>query len=109
MHTMGYRTMRFGAGLLSGSAGRAAFYRSFRELRGGVLTGSISGTVEDSQGALVSGAKVSAKQLATNREYTAGSTTAGNISCVICLRALTTCGSRPLGFGFMKARVLLSQ
>ena len=46
----------------------------------GIVTGSISGSVEDASGALVSGAKISAKHLATNREYTTESTTAGIIS-----------------------------
>lgn len=45
----------------------------------GIVTGSISGTVEDALGALVSGAKVSAKHLDTNREYTTESTSAGAI------------------------------
>src|SRR5215813_4175887 len=35
----------------------------------GHVTGSISGTVEDAQGAVVSNAKITAKELATNREY----------------------------------------
>jgi Carboxypeptidase regulatory-like domain/TonB dependent receptor/TonB-dependent Receptor Plug Domain len=46
----------------------------------GIVTGSISGSVEDASGALVSGAKISAKHLATNREYSTDSTTAGVIS-----------------------------
>jgi outer membrane receptor protein involved in Fe transport len=46
----------------------------------GIVTGSISGTVEDSSGALVSGAKISAKQLATDREYVTESTSTGNVS-----------------------------
>jgi outer membrane receptor protein involved in Fe transport len=45
----------------------------------GIVTGSISGTVEDQQGAMVSGAKVTARQLATNREYTGTSSHAGAI------------------------------
>src|SRR5438270_2232639 len=40
----------------------------------GIVTGSISGTVEDPSGAVVSGAKVSARHLATNREYTTETT-----------------------------------
>jgi len=35
----------------------------------GIVTGSISGTVEDAQGAVVNNAKVTAKDVATNREY----------------------------------------
>jgi hypothetical protein len=35
----------------------------------GIVTGSISGVVQDPQGAVVAGAKVSAKHLATNREF----------------------------------------
>src|SRR6266404_9817348 len=35
----------------------------------GIVTGSISGTVEDAQGAVVTNAKVTAKDTATNREY----------------------------------------
>lgn len=46
----------------------------------GIVTGSISGTVEDASGALVSGAKISATQLTTNRLYTTESTSAGVIS-----------------------------
>src|SRR6476660_428173 len=45
-----------------------------------IVTGSISGTVEDASGALVSGAKISATQLTTNRLYTTESTSAGVIS-----------------------------
>ena len=33
----------------------------------GIVTGSISGTVEDAQGAVVTTAKVTAKDVATNR------------------------------------------
>jgi outer membrane receptor protein involved in Fe transport len=43
----------------------------------GIVTGSISGIVQDPQGALVSGAKVTATQLSTNRQYTAESSRAG--------------------------------
>jgi outer membrane receptor protein involved in Fe transport len=43
----------------------------------GIVTGSISGTVEDPQGAVVSGAKIIATQLATNRQYLATTTHAG--------------------------------
>jgi outer membrane receptor protein involved in Fe transport len=43
----------------------------------GIVTGSISGTVEDAQGAVVNGAKVSAKHVATNREFTATTTATG--------------------------------
>ena len=46
----------------------------------GIVTGSISGTIEDSSGALVSGAKISAKQIATDREYSTESTSTGNVS-----------------------------
>lgn len=35
----------------------------------GIVTGTISGTVEDPQGAVLTGAKVTAKHLATNREF----------------------------------------
>ena len=43
----------------------------------GIVTGSISGTVQDSQGAVVVGAKVTATQLTTNRQYVAETTSAG--------------------------------
>ncbi|PYY04859.1 MAG: hypothetical protein DMG69_28760 [Acidobacteria bacterium] len=46
----------------------------------GIVTGSISGTVEDPSGAVVSGAKVSARHLATNREYTTETTASGLVS-----------------------------
>jgi outer membrane receptor protein involved in Fe transport len=46
----------------------------------GIVTGSISGIATDSSGALVSGAKITAKHLATNREYTTESTGNGLIS-----------------------------
>src|SRR3954468_10718628 len=46
----------------------------------GIVTGSISGTAQDPQGALISGAKITATHLATNRQYTAESTSAGPIS-----------------------------
>jgi outer membrane receptor protein involved in Fe transport len=50
----------------------------------GIVTGSISGTVEDAQGAVVPGAKITATELSTNREYTTVSTSAG----VVALRGL---------------------
>ena len=50
----------------------------------GIVTGSISGTVQDPQGAIIPGAKVTAKHVATNRDYFTESTSAGLIS----LRAL---------------------
>jgi len=43
----------------------------------GIVTGSMSGTVEDAQGAVVNGAKVTAVDLATNREFTAQTSDAG--------------------------------
>ena len=46
----------------------------------GIVTGSISGTVEDPAGAVVAGAKVTATHLATNREYTAETTSTGNFN-----------------------------
>ncbi len=46
----------------------------------GIVTGSISGTVQDPQGAVVSGAKVTAKQLDTNREYTGETNATGGFS-----------------------------
>ena len=46
----------------------------------GIVTGSISGTVEDASGAVISGAKVTATEVATNREYATESTSAGVIS-----------------------------
>lgn len=46
----------------------------------GIVTGSISGTVQDASGALVAGAKISARHLATNRAYTTEATSAGIIS-----------------------------
>jgi Carboxypeptidase regulatory-like domain/TonB dependent receptor/TonB-dependent Receptor Plug Domain len=46
----------------------------------GIVTGSISGSVEDASGALVPGAKISARELSTNRVYTTSSTSAGIIS-----------------------------
>ena len=52
----------------------------------GIVTGSISGTVEDPQGALVQGAMVAVTHLATNRQFTTQSNSAG----VISLRSLPT-------------------
>lgn len=46
----------------------------------GIVTGSISGAVSDPQGAVVSGAKVLAKHLATNREFSAETNAAGLFS-----------------------------
>ena len=43
----------------------------------GIVTGSISGTVEDAQGAVLNNAKVMAKEAATNREYTGQTSDAG--------------------------------
>jgi hypothetical protein len=44
----------------------------------GIVTGSISGTVEDAQGAVVTNAKVTATEAATNRVYT-GDTSNGGV------------------------------
>jgi len=46
----------------------------------GIVTGSISGTVEDPQGAVVSNASVVATHLETNREYQTRSTSSGLVS-----------------------------
>ena len=46
----------------------------------GIVTGSISAVVQDPQGAVVAGAKVSAKQLATNREYKTETNSAGLVA-----------------------------
>ena len=43
----------------------------------GIVTGSISGTVEDAQGALVGNAKITARDVATNREIAGATTDAG--------------------------------
>jgi outer membrane receptor protein involved in Fe transport len=50
----------------------------------GIVTGSISGAVQDPQGAVVPGAKITATELSTNRQYTTASTSAG----VVALRGL---------------------
>jgi len=57
---------------------------SYLVLGQGIVTGSISGTVQDSQGAIVPGAKITATELSTNRTYTTVSTSGG----VIALRGL---------------------
>jgi len=49
---------------------------SYLVLGQGIVTGSISGTVQDSQGAIVPGAKITATELSTNRTYTTVSTSA---------------------------------
>jgi len=46
----------------------------------GIVTGSISGTVEDPQGAVVPEAKVTATHLATNRQFTTQSNNVGTVS-----------------------------
>jgi Carboxypeptidase regulatory-like domain/TonB dependent receptor/TonB-dependent Receptor Plug Domain len=45
----------------------------------GIVTGSISGVVQDPQGAVVPGAKVTARHLATNREFTTQTTSDGGV------------------------------
>jgi Carboxypeptidase regulatory-like domain/TonB dependent receptor-like, beta-barrel/TonB-dependent Receptor Plug Domain len=50
----------------------------------GIVTGSISGTVEDAQGAIVTNAKITAKEVATNREYSGETSSSGSFT----LRAL---------------------
>jgi hypothetical protein len=52
----------------------------------GIVTGSISGAVQDPEGLVVAGAKVTAKHLATNREFVAQT----NASGVVVLRDLPT-------------------
>jgi Carboxypeptidase regulatory-like domain len=46
----------------------------------GIVTGSISGVVEDPQGALIPGAKVTATELGTNRQYAGTSTHTGSFT-----------------------------
>ncbi len=50
----------------------------------GIVTGSISGTVEDAQGAVVTNAKITAKEVSTNRVYSGETGSAG----IFTLRAL---------------------
>src|SRR5579872_6447832 len=45
----------------------------------GIVTGSISGTVQDPQGAMISGATIRATQVATNRVFTTTSSSGGII------------------------------
>ncbi|HEX3818911.1 MAG TPA: carboxypeptidase-like regulatory domain-containing protein, partial [Candidatus Sulfotelmatobacter sp.] len=52
----------------------------------GIVTGSISGVVEDPQGAVVTNAKVTVTHIATNRVFTTETTSAG----IIALRDLPT-------------------
>ena len=56
--------------------GLAIFGSTFARAQG-IVTGSISGVVQDPQGAVVVGAKVSAKHLATNREFKTETNSAG--------------------------------
>jgi hypothetical protein len=46
----------------------------------GIVTGSIVGTVQDPQGAVVPGAKVTAKDAATNREFTGQTNSSGTFA-----------------------------
>ena len=46
----------------------------------GIVTGSISAVVQDPQGAVVIGAKISAKHLATNREFKTETNSAGLVA-----------------------------
>jgi carboxypeptidase family protein len=46
----------------------------------GIVTGSISGVVQDPQGAFVAGAKVSATHLSTNRTFTVQTASAGIVA-----------------------------
>src|ERR1700722_12706565 len=55
-------------------------FGSLFALAQGIVTGSISAVVQDPQGAVVAGAKVSAKQLATNREYKTETNSAGLVA-----------------------------
>ncbi len=50
----------------------------------GIVTGSISGAVQDQQGAVIQGAKITAREVGTNREFATESDAAGRFS----LRAL---------------------
>ncbi len=43
----------------------------------GIVTGAITGTVQDQQGAVVAGAKITARHLETNREFTTDSNSVG--------------------------------
>ena len=46
----------------------------------GIVTGSISGVVEDQQGAVISNASVTVTQLSTNRVFRTQTTSAGIVS-----------------------------
>ncbi len=50
----------------------------------GIVTGSISGTVQDQQGAVIQGAKITTREVGTNREFTTETDATGRFS----LRAL---------------------
>jgi Carboxypeptidase regulatory-like domain len=55
-------------------------FGSVFSLAQGIVTGSISAVVQDPQGAVVVGAKVSAKQLDTNREFKTETNSAGLVA-----------------------------
>src|SRR5262245_46933043 len=55
------------------------FCASFASAQG-IVTGSITGTVEDPQGAVIPGAKITARELSTNRPFAGETTSAGNFT-----------------------------
>lgn len=66
--------------VLAVAIGVIVFGATFTQSQG-IVTGSISGVVQDPQGALVSGAKVRVTHLSTNRDFKAQTTSAGHGGC----------------------------
>ena len=70
----------------------------------GIVTGSISGTVQDPQGALISGATVHATQVATNRVFTTTSSSGGVIQLPSLPPGAYTVGISASGFAAYSAQ-----
>lgn len=72
----------------------------------GIVTGSVSSAVQDAQGALVAGEKVTARHVVTNHQFTTVTTSASSSRCLTCRLGPTVCGLKRPPSARMRPKML---